>query len=44
MIEIKNLYKSFGPKKVLENVSFEVRDGETVVIIGASGTGQKHFA
>ena len=40
MIKIENLEKSFGKKRVLCGVSFEVRDGETLVIIGSSGTGK----
>jgi phospholipid/cholesterol/gamma-HCH transport system ATP-binding protein len=40
MIKIKNLYKSFGTKKVLEDISFDVHDGEILVIIGSSGTGK----
>ena len=40
MIKVENLYKSFGTKKVLQGVSLEVKDGETLVIIGGSGTGK----
>jgi phospholipid/cholesterol/gamma-HCH transport system ATP-binding protein len=40
MIRLDNIYKSFGPKKVLEGFTLEVREGETVVIIGYSGTGK----
>lgn len=40
MIKIKNLEKSFGRKHVLCGVNLEVRDGETLVIIGSSGTGK----
>ncbi len=40
MIKVKNLHKSFGPKRVLCGVNLEVRDGETLVIIGSSGTGK----
>ena len=34
MIKVENLYKSFGTKKVLQGVSLEVKDGETLVIGG----------
>ena len=34
------VHKAFGPKKVLQGFSLEVQDGETMVIIGYSGTGK----
>ncbi|MBP6951934.1 MAG: ATP-binding cassette domain-containing protein [Alphaproteobacteria bacterium] len=37
---IKNLHKSFGHKHVLQGVNFEVAAGESLVIIGGSGTGK----
>ena len=40
MIKLIDVYKSFGPKKVLQGFSLEVREGETMVIIGYSGTGK----
>jgi phospholipid/cholesterol/gamma-HCH transport system ATP-binding protein len=40
MIRIVDLYKSFGPKPVLRGVNLEVGDGETMVIIGQSGSGK----
>jgi phospholipid/cholesterol/gamma-HCH transport system ATP-binding protein len=40
MIEIKNLYKSFGSKKVLQGVNLLIESGETIVIIGRSGCGK----
>ncbi|MFA6596904.1 MAG: ABC transporter ATP-binding protein [Ignavibacteriaceae bacterium] len=40
MIEIKNLHKSFGSKKVLSGVNLNIHDGETIVIIGRSGCGK----
>src|SRR5215831_3977892 len=39
-IEFKHVNKSFGEKRVLDDVSFEVRDGETVCILGRSGVGK----
>ena len=35
-----DLHKSFGPKVVLDGVSFSVADGESLVIVGPSGTGK----
>ncbi|MCI0597427.1 MAG: ATP-binding cassette domain-containing protein, partial [candidate division Zixibacteria bacterium] len=40
MIEIIDLHKSFDKKPVLDGVNLTLRDGETVVIIGGSGTGK----
>lgn len=40
MIEIKDLYKSFADKKVLKGVNLEVNTGETLTIIGGSGSGK----
>src|SRR4051812_7279290 len=40
MIRLENVYKSFGPKRVLEGFTLDVVEGETMVIIGYSGTGK----
>lgn len=40
LIEFKNVYKSFGDKVILAGASFQIRRGEAVGIIGASGTGK----
>ncbi len=39
-IEIKGLYKNFGKLKVLKGVSCNIKKGEKVAIIGASGSGK----
>lgn len=39
-IEIKNLCKAFGKKKVLDGVDLEIKKGESLVVIGGSGTGK----
>lgn len=48
VIKVKNLYKSFGDKQVLDGVSFSVLKGECYVLIGKSGAGKsvlmKHLA
>ncbi len=40
MIEVKNVYKSFGDLEVLKNVSYTFKKGKTTAIIGASGSGK----
>ena len=40
MIAFRDLHKAFGPKQVLRGVSVAVQDGETLVIVGGSGTGK----
>jgi phospholipid/cholesterol/gamma-HCH transport system ATP-binding protein len=40
MIELRNVHKKFGKQVVLNGVDFEVREGETVALLGPSGTGK----
>lgn len=40
ILQIKNLKKSFGSNSVLKDVSFDVKEGEVVTIIGSSGSGK----
>jgi len=39
-IEVKNLKKAFGDKKVIDDISFTVNDGEILAIVGFSGSGK----
>lgn len=39
-IEIKNLHKSFGSTKILNGFSLDVKEGETLSVIGHSGAGK----
>ncbi len=39
-IVVKDLHKSYGDKKVLDGVSFTVVRGETLAVLGRSGTGK----
>jgi phospholipid/cholesterol/gamma-HCH transport system ATP-binding protein len=39
-IECRNLYKSFGEKPVLRGINLTVEQGETMVILGGSGSGK----
>ena len=40
MIVVKEVHKSFGPNQVLRGTNLEVRCGESMVVIGGSGTGK----
>lgn len=40
MITLENVHKSFGPKHVLRGVDLTIPKGESMVIIGGSGTGK----
>lgn len=40
IIEIKELYKSFGSNAVLKGVTFSVNKGENLVVLGKSGSGK----
>ena len=44
MIQVRNLTVSYGTTSVLQNVSFEVKDGECLVITGSSGCGKSTLA
>jgi len=40
VIRLDDLWKAFGDKQVLAGLTLEVEDGETLVLIGYSGTGK----
>ena len=40
IVEMKNVYKSFGPLEVLKDFNLQLQEGEKVVIIGPSGSGK----
>jgi phospholipid/cholesterol/gamma-HCH transport system ATP-binding protein len=42
-ISVKNLSKTFGKKRVLDQVNLEIAPEESVVIIGGSGSGKSVF-
>lgn len=43
MIEVKELYKSFGDLPVLQGITTSIKKGEKVVVIGPSGSGKSTF-
>ena len=40
ILEVKNIEKQFGSTKVLENISFDLEQGQALAIIGSSGSGK----
>ena len=40
MLEIKNIYKSFGNLQVLKDISLSIGKREIVAIVGPSGAGK----
>jgi len=43
VIEVHNLHKYFGGNEVLKGIDFQIRRGEVVCVIGASGSGKSTF-
>ena len=39
-VEFKDVHKAFGNKKVLDGITFDIRQGETMVVLGGSGSGK----
>src|SRR3954452_14117351 len=39
-IQVRDLHKSFGTQTVLDGIGLEVRQGETLAVMGRSGTGK----
>ena len=40
ILEVHNIEKHFGPTRVLENISFDLEQGQALAIIGSSGSGK----
>ena len=43
MIEVRNLIKLFGAKRVLRGLDFQVQEGEFVALLGPNGAGKTTF-
>ena len=43
VISAKNLVKSFGARRILNGVSLDIYQGETLVVMGGSGCGKSTF-
>ena len=39
-VTLDDVHKSFGEKRVLDGISFDIRRGETMVVLGGSGSGK----
>ena len=39
VLEVHNIEKHFGATKVLEDISFDLEEGQALAIIGSSGSG-----
>ena len=40
LLEIKNLYKNYGEKQVLNNITLTVPRGKIIGLLGKNGTGK----
>lgn len=40
MLEVKNLYKEFNNRPILKDISFTLKDGDIMTIVGPSGAGK----
>ena len=40
ILNVKNLTKNYGNLNVLNNISFEIKQGETIAIVGKTGSGK----
>ena len=43
MIEVKNISKAYGNKKVVDNVSLNIQEGKITSFIGPNGAGKVLF-
>ena len=43
LIEVKDLCKDFGDKKILKNINVNIYEGDVVCVIGPSGSGKSTF-
>lgn len=43
LLKVRNLNKAFGGNKVIQNLSFDIKPGEIVGIIGSNGAGKSTF-
>lgn len=44
MLKVRNITKSYGKHKILEDISFDLKTGESLVLAGRSGSGKTTLA
>lgn len=44
MIKINNISAGYNKEKIIDNISFEIKEGELVGVLGANGSGKSTFA
>ena len=40
VLEIKNIVKNFGNKNILNNISFNIKKGDIIGLVGLNGAGK----
>ena len=40
ILEVKDIYKSFGPAEILHGISFKVESGKALGLLGRNGAGK----
>ena len=43
VISVKNLVKNFGPRRIINDITLDIYQGETLVVMGGSGCGKSTF-
>jgi len=41
-VSLRDVYKKFGKTEIIHGISFDIKDGEFIVILGGYGWGGRH--